>query len=93
MAFKRIDAYMLSGEIATLLSGRYVEISMLPLSFREYVESIGDRREIGRKYAYYLQNSSFLYTLELRDNAKEIKTYLDAMILSPWTKRDADIIR
>lgn len=73
------NAYMLSGEIATLLSGRYVEISMLPLSFREYVESMGDRRELGRKYADYLQNSSFPYTLELRDNTKEIKTYLDAI--------------
>ena len=30
------NAYMLSGELATLLSGRYVEISMLPLSFAEY---------------------------------------------------------
>ena len=35
------NAYMLSGEIATLISGRYVEIKMLPLSFREYVLSTG----------------------------------------------------
>ena len=32
------NAYVLSGELATLLSGRYVEIQMLPLSFREYLE-------------------------------------------------------
>lgn len=70
------NAYMLSGEIATLLSGRYVEISMLPLSFKEYVEGTETRREseLGRKYADYLQNSSFPYTLELRENPKEIKT-------------------
>ena len=75
------NAYMLSGEIATLLSGRYVEISMLPLSFKEYVEGTETRREseLGRKYADYLQNSSFPYTLELRENPKEIKTYLDAI--------------
>ena len=75
------NAYMLSGEIATLLSGRYVEISMLPLSFKEYVEGTETRRESewGRKYADYLQNSSFPYTLELRENPKEIKTYLDAI--------------
>ena len=30
------NAYMLSGELATLLSGRYIEVSMLPLSFKEY---------------------------------------------------------
>ncbi len=73
------NAYMLSGEIATLLSGRYVEISMLPLSFREYAESTGSTSELGRKYADYLVNSSFPYTLELRDNAGEIRTYLDAI--------------
>jgi len=38
-------AYMLSSEIATLLSGRYVEIAMLPLSFKEYVEGIGGAGE------------------------------------------------
>ena len=48
------NAYMLSGETATLLSGRYVEISMLPLSFREYVESTGSTAELGRKYADYV---------------------------------------
>lgn len=32
------NAYMLSGDLATLLSGRYVEISMLPLSFAEYLQ-------------------------------------------------------
>ena len=35
------NAYMLSSEIATLLSGRYVEIKMLPLSFKEYVSATG----------------------------------------------------
>ena len=33
------NAYMLSSEIATLISGRYVEIKMLPLSFKEYILS------------------------------------------------------
>ena len=33
------NAYLLSGELATLLSGRYVEIKMLPLSFKEYVSA------------------------------------------------------
>ena len=36
------NAYLLSGELATLLSGRYIEIKMLPLSFKEYVSAFDD---------------------------------------------------
>ena len=73
------NAYMLSSEITTLLSGRYVEIKMLPLSFKEYVESTGDTKELSRKYADYIENSSFPYTLELRDTQKELYNYLEGI--------------
>lgn len=73
------NAYMLSSEIATLISGRYVEISMLPLSFKEYVLSTGSSNELSRKYTEYLENSSFPYTLELKGQLKEIKDYLDGI--------------
>lgn len=73
------NAYMLSSEIATLLSGRYVEIKMLPLSFKEYVESTGNTKELSRKYADYIENSSFPYTLELRDTPKELYNYLESI--------------
>lgn len=73
------NAYMLSSEIATLISGRYVEISMLPLSFKEYVLSTGSNNELSRKYTEYLENSSFPYTLELKGQPKEIKDYLDGI--------------
>ena len=39
------NAYMLSGEFATLLSGRYIEIRMLPFSFREYMAVTGMAKE------------------------------------------------
>jgi len=73
------NAYMLSSELATLISGRYIEISMLPLSFKEYVLTTGDKKELSRKYIDYIQNSSFPYTLELREYPKEIKSYLDSI--------------
>lgn len=73
------NAYMLSSEIATLISGRYVQIEMLPLSFREYMESTGNMNDRGIKYAEYLQNSSFPYTLELKNQPNEIREYLEGI--------------
>ncbi len=73
------NAYMLSSEIATVISGRYVQIEMLPLSFREYMESTGNMNDRGIKYAEYLQNSSFPYTLELKNQPNEIREYLEGI--------------
>lgn len=73
------NAYMLSGEIATLISGRYVQIEMLPLSFKEYMESTGSMNDRGVKYTEYLQNSSFPYTLELKGQPDEIRDYLEGL--------------
>lgn len=72
------NAYMLSSEIATLLSGRYVEIAMLPLSFKEYAEGIGGTDHLPQAYMEYVSKSSFPYTLEL-DTANEISDYLNAV--------------
>ena len=73
------NAYMLSSEIATLISGRYVQIEMLPLSFKEYMESTGNMNDRGIKYTEYLQNSSFPYTLELKGQPDEIRDYLEGL--------------
>lgn len=75
------NAYLLSGELATLLSGRYVEIKMLPLSFKEYLSSFVDQTDIIIKYNNYLVNSSFPYTLEL-STKKDINAYLDGLYSS-----------
>lgn len=72
------NAYMLSSEIATLLAGRYVEIAMLPLSFKEYAEGIGGTDHLSQTYIEYVRKSSFPYTLEL-DTANEISDYLNAV--------------
>jgi len=72
------NAYLLSGELATLLSGRYVEIKMLPLSFREYLSAFPKDTNIDRSYAEYTRNSSFPYALEL-SNPKDRKLYLQGI--------------
>ena len=81
---KNVDLYitgsnskLLSGELATLLSGRYVEIKMLPLSFKEYISYVGDT-DIERKYLDYITRSSFPYALKL-DTPKDVRTYLDGL--------------
>lgn len=73
------NAYMLSSEIATLISGRYVQIEMLPLSFREYMESTGSMDDRGVKYTEYLENSSFPFALELKGHPDEIRDYLEGL--------------
>ena len=71
------NAYLLSGELATLLSGRYIEIKVLPLSFKEYKDYLnveGDEK----LYLKYVNNSSFPYALKL-DSEDEIDAYLDSI--------------
>jgi len=59
------NAQLLSGELATLLSGRYIEISMLPLSFAEYYELVGvDKRDAWNNY---YRNGGFPYTAIIKD--------------------------
>lgn len=73
------NAYMLSSEIATLISGRYIEIQMLPLSFKEYIDGIGERSELSKKYLNYIENSSFPYTMALAGQPNEIRDYLEGI--------------
>lgn len=71
------NAYLLSGELATLLSGRYIEIRMLPLSFREYRDYYGVEGD-EKLYLRYVNNSSFPYALKLDDEV-EVDDYLDSI--------------
>lgn len=72
------NAYLLSGELATLLSGRYVEIKMLPLSFKEFLSAHPENSNIDRLYQDYIHNSSFPYALELT-RPKDIRQYLEGI--------------
>ena len=77
------NAYLLSGELATLLSGRYIEIKMLPLSFSEYVEA-NDEKSVELLYRNYISLGSFPYTLNLDgidDVDKYIKSIYDTILL------------
>lgn len=72
------NANMLSGELATLLSGRYIEISMLPLSFTEYIK-FTNGKDIRISFNDYLKYGSFPYTAVLEKNDAVIRTYIDGI--------------
>ena len=72
------NAYLLSGELATLLSGRYVEINMLPLSFAEFCEmKNGDDKD--KLFAEYLKNGGIPYVAMLNDETDKIDMYLEGI--------------
>lgn len=72
------NSYMLSGELATYLTGRYMQIHMLPLSFSEYLEYYGRDNEL-KKYNTYIENGGFPYLLNLDNNSELINNYLDGI--------------
>ena len=71
------NAYMLSGDLATLLTGRYVEISMLPLSLREYCEVTGAWTD--DVFAEYMQNGGMPYVAMMDKDSEKIETYLEGI--------------
>ena len=89
------NAYFLSGELATVLSGRYVELQMLPLSFREFSTGLkGTQREglsNAEKFNQYIELSSFPYVLRFELNKREAREYMqglyDTVLLNDVVKR------
>ncbi|MDR3048719.1 MAG: ATP-binding protein [Elusimicrobiota bacterium] len=71
------NAAMFSGELATLLSGRYITVEMLPFSFKEYIEVCGNGNDLEKKYRDYVRYGSFPYIMEFDNNEKQINTYLE----------------
>ncbi len=72
------NAYMLSGELATKLSARYIEIDMLPLSFSEFSEAVttADKRE---RFNQYMNMGAFPYSTHFVDNSLAHSQYLEGI--------------
>jgi hypothetical protein len=74
------NAYMLSGELATLLSGRYITIDMLPLSFREYYEANQDTENSKKElFNDYMKWGSFPYLATIEKNPNIIHPYIEGI--------------
>lgn len=75
------NAYLLSGELATLLSGRYIEIKMLPLSFKEYLSAFKNENNNEQKlFLDYMKNGGMPGNISiLKTNPNDIDKYLDGI--------------
>lgn len=74
------NAFLLSGELATLLTGRYIEIKMLPLSFKEYVSFFSNNNNYQELFLRYMKNGGMPGTLSVLDlENDEINKYLDSI--------------
>ena len=71
------NAYMLSGDLATLLTGRYVEIKMLPLSFKEYLQITGTDQDRG--LAEYMRNGGLPYIAVMDRTQEKVEIYLEGI--------------
>lgn len=71
------NAYMLSGDLATLLTGRYVELSMLPLSFSEYCRAAGCTGEAALNE--YMRYGGMPYVAAMDKTPDKADTYLEGI--------------
>lgn len=73
------NAYFMSGDLATLLSGRYVELKILPLSFKEFINGSPDQFKslnVRQIFDIYIENGSFPYTVRFGNNKRQTQEYL-----------------
>lgn len=74
------NAYLLSSELATLLSGRYVAINLQPFSFAEYVSSFPNNQNSDRLFRQYMNISCFPEAVNLEKSAPEmVNQYLRSL--------------
>jgi hypothetical protein len=74
------NAYLLSGELATLLSGRYIEIKMLPLSFKEYITAFEGKNNYQQLFLEYMKNGGMPGNINiLKTSPNDVDKYLDGI--------------
>lgn len=76
------NAYFMSGELATLLTGRYAELAMMPLSFKEFCEGLDEEEKqlsLNEKFQKYITVGSFPYVLKYGYGVQEAKEYMQGI--------------
>ena len=81
------NAKFLSSEIATVLSGRYIEINVLPLSFKEYISDENVKnKNINELFNNYLLFGGMPFVKSLDNDKDEINKYLESVYNTVYTK-------
>jgi predicted AAA+ superfamily ATPase len=75
------NARVLASELSTLLSGRYVEIQMFPLSFKEYLafQANGERKDLSKSFSQYLTFGGFPGMMEIREHVEITRLFLSGI--------------
>ena len=76
------NAYFMSGELATLLTGRYAELAMMPLSFKEFCDGLEEKEKqlsLNEKFQKYITTGSFPYVLKYGYGVQEAKEYMQGI--------------
>ena len=84
------NSYLLSGELVTKLTGRYIEFEMMPLSFEEYIDM---KKFFGKSFSTNLTQELDKYLNEggfpkaiFYDNQEDKRTYLKSVIKEIFEK-------
>ena len=81
------NAFLQSSELATLLSGRYINISILPFSFSEFVSSFEEQSDLAKRYEQFIHYSSFPQAINMIEEMPDrINDYLRSIYESVVTK-------
>ncbi|MDR3184650.1 MAG: ATP-binding protein [Prevotellaceae bacterium] len=74
------NAYLLSSELATLLTGRYIAINLHPFSFAEYALALAEEKNTDRLFRQYMNNSAFPEAITISKTAPElVNDYLQSI--------------
>ena len=74
------NAYLLSSELATLLTGRYIAINLQPYSFKEYALAYSDEKNTDRLFRKYINESCFPEAVTLSQNDESlVNDYLQSI--------------
>ena len=71
------NSYLFSGQLATNLRGRYIELSILPLSFKEYYQYKNDDKS--HCFMNYMKTGGFPYLLNIDDNNENVNMYIEGI--------------